>query len=74
MEEKLPLRQLCFSNDQVFYTIMYKLFGDSLFYKLSDGYGSVVNDLYMKDETDNDSEKIVGFFKKKLLYHDFDVI
>lgn len=74
LEEKLPLRQLCFSNDQVFYTIMYKLFGDSLFYKLSDGYGSVVNDLYMKNETDNDSEKIVGFFKKKLLYHDFDVI
>lgn len=71
LKEKLPLKQICYSNDQVLYTIMYNMFGDSLFYKLCDGYGGVINELYTKEDNDGESEKEIWGLSKPLLYHEF---
>lgn len=46
LDKKLPKRELCFSSEQVIFTHMYKCFGDNMFYKFSDGYGSIVTNMY----------------------------
>jgi hypothetical protein len=70
LKDKLPLKNKCYTNDQVFYTIMYHMFGDGMFYKLSDGYGAVINELYTKEENDGESEKKIWGLQKPILYHE----
>lgn len=71
LEEKIPHRYFCFSSDQVLYTHLYRRYGDTMFYKLGDGYGAVINELYTKEENDGESEDFSYGFSKPLLYHKF---
>jgi hypothetical protein len=46
------------------------MFGDEMFYKLSDGYGAVINELYTKQKNDGESEIKIWGLQKPILYHE----
>jgi hypothetical protein len=67
LEKNVPKKMLCYSSEQVIFTHMYKSFGDNMFHKYGDGYGSIINNLYTKK--DGDSLIKTDWFKEQLIYH-----